>query len=90
MPTATEVTMAKMIVSGLPLHRKEGLLDLLCEDDPSKVLHLLQLETHRQKQGTEVVKSAGGTLGDEQNASRDDTEVPRTARCSARTSTVGE
>jgi hypothetical protein len=50
MPTPTEIIMAKMIVSGLALDRKEGLLDLLCENDPSKVLHLLQLQLVKHKQ----------------------------------------
>lgn len=44
MPTATEITMAKMLVANLGSGKKDGLLDLLCEHDPATVVHLLQLQ----------------------------------------------
>jgi hypothetical protein len=44
MPTATEITMAKLLVATLAPDKKEGLMDLLCEDDPGKVVHLFQLQ----------------------------------------------
>jgi hypothetical protein len=47
MPTGTEITMAKLLVATLGLDKKEGLMDLLCEDDPGKVVHLFQLQQQR-------------------------------------------
>lgn len=47
MPTPTEVTMAKMLVANLAPDRRKGLIDLLCEDDPNEVVHLLQIQQDR-------------------------------------------